>query len=124
MARSLLVERVRHHGRATMSESRPPGSPPDDPPPPKDPLAILDPDPVRAEALFRELRTQLVRFLEWQKCQDPEDAAQEALARGFKRIAEGADTSASGARSYFFGIAKNLVKEGWKSRKEELLDPA
>jgi RNA polymerase sigma-70 factor (ECF subfamily) len=113
-----------------MTSSNPPESssddpePPKDPQPPKDPLAILDPDPIRAEAAFRELRTQLVRFLEWQKCQDPEDAAQEALARGFKRIAAGADTSVSGARSYFFGIAKNLVKEGWKSRKEELLDPA
>src|SRR5262245_19411502 len=109
------------------SSPNPPDSSSDDDPqpqPPKDPLAILDPDPIRAEAAYRELRNQLVRFLEWQKCQDPEDAAQEALTRGLKRIAAGADTSVSGARSYFFGIAKNLVKEGWKSRKEELLDPA
>jgi RNA polymerase sigma factor (sigma-70 family) len=92
--------------------------------PPGDLLAILDPDPLRAEAAYRELRNQLVRFLEWQKCHDPEDAAQEALARGFRRIATGADTSTAGARGYFFGIAKNLVKEGWKYRKEDLLDPA
>ena len=79
-------------------------------------LAILDPDPVRAEAAYHELRRQLVRFLEWQNCHDPEEAAQEALARGFKRIAGGVDTSVAGARSYFFGIAKNLVKEDWKTR--------
>jgi len=30
----------------------------------------------------------------------------------------------TGARSYFFGIAKNLVREGWKPRREELLDAA
>jgi RNA polymerase sigma factor (sigma-70 family) len=93
-------------------------------PPPRDLLTILDPDPVRAEAGYRELRSQLVRFLEWQNCHEPEEAAQETLARGFRRIAGGVDTSAAGARSYFFGIARNLVKEGWKSRKEDLLDPA
>jgi len=85
-------------------------------------LSILDPDPVRAEAAYHELRRQLVRFLEWQNCHDPEEAAQEALARGFKRIAGGVDTSVAGARSYFFGIAKNLVREGWKARRQERLD--
>jgi RNA polymerase sigma factor (sigma-70 family) len=90
---------------------------------PMDWLSILDSDPDRAEARYRDLRRQLVRFLEWRNCPEPEDAAQEALARGFKRIAGGTDTSVSGVRSYFFGIAKNLVKEGWKPRREELLDP-
>jgi len=87
-------------------------------------LSILDPDPIRAEAAYHDLRRQLVRFLEWQNCRDPEEAAQEALARGFKRIAGGVDTSVAGARSYFFGIAKNLVRENWKARREELLDAA
>jgi RNA polymerase sigma factor (sigma-70 family) len=87
-------------------------------------LVVLDPDPVRAEASYRELRSQLVKFFECQKCFEPEEAVQETLARGFKRIAGGVDTSTAGARSYFFGIAKNLVKEGWKSHREELLDPA
>jgi RNA polymerase sigma factor (sigma-70 family) len=92
--------------------------------PPTDLLVILDPDPDRAETAYRDLRRELVRFLEWQKCAEPEEAAQEALARGFKRILDGADTSISGARGYFFGIAKNLVRESWRARKEELLDPA
>ena len=96
----------------------------DPPPMTRDLLSILDADPVRAEAAYVELRRQLVRFLEWQNCHDPEEAAQEALARGFKRIAGGVDTSGAGARSYFFGIAKNLLKEGWKARREESLDPA
>jgi RNA polymerase sigma factor (sigma-70 family) len=95
-----------------------------DGPPLRDLLAALDPDPVRADASYRELRNQLVRFFEWQNHVDPEEAAQETLARGFKRIAGGVDTSTAGVRSYFFGIARNLVKEGWKSHREELLDPA
>jgi RNA polymerase sigma factor (sigma-70 family) len=92
--------------------------------PPKDLLAVLDPDPVRAEARYDKLRSQLMRFFEWQKHSDPEDAAQETLARGFRRIAGGVDMSASGVHAYFFGIARNLVKEGWKVPREELLDPA
>jgi RNA polymerase sigma factor (sigma-70 family) len=95
----------------------------DGPLPPTDLLAVLDPDPVRAEARYGELRSQLVRFFEWQRHSDPEDAAQETLARGFRRVAAGVDTSAAGVHGYFFGIARNLVKEGWKGRREELLDP-
>ena len=84
----------------------------DGPLPPTDLLAVLDPDPVRAEARYGELRSQLVRFFEWQRHSDPEDAAQETLARGFRRVAAGVDTSAAGVHGYFFGIARNLVKEG------------
>jgi RNA polymerase sigma factor (sigma-70 family) len=90
---------------------------------PGDLLALLDPDPVRAEARYRELRSQLVRFFEWQQCPDPEEVTQETLARGFRRIAGGVDTSTAGVRSYFFGIARNLVKESWTPPREVLLGP-
>jgi RNA polymerase sigma-70 factor (ECF subfamily) len=69
------------------------------------------------------LRAQLVRFFEWQRHLDPEEAAHETLARGFRRLASGVDVSSGAVRSYFFGIAKNLVKEGWRVRREELLEP-
>lgn len=92
--------------------------------PQADLLALLDPDPVRAEASYRELRSQLVRFFAWRKCPDPEDFTQETLARGFKRIAGGVDMSVAGVRGYFFGIARNLVKESWTPPREQLLGPA
>ena len=92
--------------------------------PVKDLLAVLDPDPVRAAMRYQELRSRLVRFFEWQRHSDPEDAAQETLARGFRRVVAGLDTSPSGIHGFFFGIARNLVKEGWKARREELVDPA
>jgi DNA-directed RNA polymerase specialized sigma24 family protein len=38
-------------------------------------------------------------------------------------VAAGVDLSTGGVQAYFFGIARNLVKEGWKARREELLDP-
>lgn len=87
-------------------------------------LALLDPDPVRAEACYIELRRQLRRFLEWD-CREADDAAQEVLVRGFRRISGGADTMEHGARAYFFGIARNIIREGWKPkyRREQQLDP-
>jgi RNA polymerase sigma-70 factor (ECF subfamily) len=91
--------------------------------PATDLLAVLDPDPIRAAVRYQELRKQLVRFFEWRRHSDPEDAAQETLARGFRRVVAGVDTSPSGLHAFFFGIARNLVKEGWKARREELVDP-
>ena len=87
-------------------------------------LALLDPDPVRAEACYLDLYRQLKRFLEWD-CRDAEDAAQEVLTRGFRRMTEGADVSEKGPRAFFFGIARNVIREGWKPkhRREQQLDP-
>lgn len=81
-------------------------------------LRCLDVDPVRAEQLYRDYRRDLTRFLEWQH-DDAEAAAHEALIRGLRSIARGADTSRAGVRAYLFGFAKNLAKEGWKIRKRE-----
>jgi RNA polymerase sigma factor (sigma-70 family) len=87
-------------------------------------LAILDSDPVVAEARFRELQRDLRRFLEWIGCVEPEEGAQEALVRGLRRLAGGVDTTKAGPRAFFFGIAKNIAYEGWKSRRrEQQLDP-
>ena len=88
-------------------------------------LRCLDPnDPVRAEQVFQQYRRDLTRFLEWQH-DDPESAAQEALVRGLRRIARGADTSKAGVRGFLFGFARNVAKEGWKIRaRERPLDDA
>jgi len=87
-------------------------------------LTLFDQDPVRAEARYRELRGQLRRFLEYD-CRDPDDAVQEVFARGLRRIREGVDTTDKGIRAYFFGIARNLIKEEWKPkrRREQQMEP-
>lgn len=84
-----------------------------------------DLDRVRTEASSEELRRDLRRFFEWRCCLDPEDLVQEVVFRALKRVSEGARVYADNPRSYFFGIARNLVKEGWKSprRREEMMDP-
>jgi RNA polymerase sigma factor (sigma-70 family) len=88
-------------------------------------LTVLDADPVRAEELYRTLRRDLIRYLEWWGCHQPEDVADEALYRGLKRLGAGVDVSSGGPRAYVFGVAKMVAKEGVRSRsREEPLDPA
>lgn len=84
-------------------------------------LAILDPDSQRAEAKYIALHQKLVRYFEWNRAAEPEDMAQEALKRGFVRLQEGQKITVDDPAAYFFGIAHNLVREGWSARKPEPL---
>ena len=85
-------------------------------------LAVFDPDPKRAEARYLELHQKLVRYFEWNQVAEPEDLAQEALKRGFTRLQEGQKITTDDPAGYFFGIARNLVREGWSIRKTEPLE--
>lgn len=85
-------------------------------------LAILDSDPNRANEKYRELFRQLVRFFEWNRSQAPEDMAQEALKRGFARLQEGAEIRTENPAGFFFGIARNLIREGWRTTSSEPIE--
>jgi hypothetical protein len=85
-------------------------------------LAVFDPDPKRAEERYLELHQKLVRYFEWNQAAEPDDMAQEALKRGFVRLQEGQKITTDDPAGYFFGIARNLVREGWSVRKTEPLE--
>jgi DNA-directed RNA polymerase specialized sigma24 family protein len=85
-------------------------------------LAVLGADPVVAEKAYRDLRNRLKRFFEWKGCLSAEDLAQETLTRAFTRIAGGQQIYAEKPFSYFMGIARNVLSESWRARKEEGLD--
>ena len=82
-------------------------------------FAILDSNPSRAEEKYLELFRKLVRFFEWSRSTEPEDMAQETLRRGFTRLGQGQKITTSDPAGYFFGIARNLIREGWNTRKQE-----
>jgi len=84
-------------------------------------LAIFDANAGRAEEKYLELFHKLARYFEWNRKSDPEDLAQEALRRGFNRLQQGQKITAENPESYFFGIARNLIREGWNSRPGEEL---
>jgi DNA-directed RNA polymerase specialized sigma24 family protein len=85
-------------------------------------LKIFDSDPGIAEAKYMELCQKLQRFFEWRHIADPSDLVQEAIARGLSNLQAGKQITSADPAHYFFGIAHNLVKEKWKSRKQEQLE--
>lgn len=86
-------------------------------------LAVLDQDPVRAEQKCALLRERLVFYFRKNHVSSPEDLAQEVFLRARRRIGEGQTVYAEHPESYFFGIARNLLREEWKraTRQEEEL---
>ncbi len=84
-------------------------------------LAVFDADDARAEEKCLELYQRLVRYFEWSRRPDPEDLSQEALRRGFSRLQQGQKITTDDPAGYFFGIARNLIREGWRTPCEETL---
>ena len=82
-------------------------------------LAIFDSDQSRAEEKYRELYRKLVRYFGWYRGPEPEDLAQEALIRGFSRLRQGQQITTEHPEHYFFGIARNLIREQRVRCKEE-----
>jgi RNA polymerase sigma factor (sigma-70 family) len=88
-------------------------------------LHLLDDDPARAERAYAQLRRDLVRFLEWLHCVNPEEVADESIMRGMRRLSEGVATTGSNPRAYIFGVARLVAKEAWKKEaREQPSDPA
>ena len=85
-------------------------------------LAILDADPGLAEGKYLQLFETLVRYFEWNRKPDPEDLAQETMRRAFSRLQEGQKITVDDPAGYFFGIARNLVRESWSVRQAEQID--
>jgi DNA-directed RNA polymerase specialized sigma24 family protein len=83
--------------------------------------AIFGADALQAEEKYLELYHKLVLYFEWNRRPDPEDLAQETLRRGFTRLQEGQTISSEKPESYFYGIARNLVRESWSARVIEQL---
>jgi DNA-directed RNA polymerase specialized sigma24 family protein len=81
-------------------------------------LRLLDSDPSAASDKYSELSRGLVRYFEWNRCLEPEDMAQETLLRGFRRLRAGASITIGDPRGYFWGIAYNVLREGWKPPRE------
>lgn len=85
-------------------------------------LAIFDPDTERAEVKYLDLCRSLRRFFEWSHAAEPDDMTQETILRGLTRLHEGQKITTGNPASYFLGIARNLVREKWKSRKQDQLE--
>lgn len=63
---------------------------------------------------YRLLLRKLTRFFEWNRCESPEDLANETICRALRRVSEGQTNTAENPHSYFYGFARNLLREEWK----------
>jgi RNA polymerase sigma factor (sigma-70 family) len=78
-------------------------------------LACLDQDRGRAAEKYEEIRSALITFFEHRGCLSPEEYADETINRVTRRISEGKEIYTSNAASYFYGVARNLLKEYWEA---------
>ena len=76
-------------------------------------LARLDPDEELAGRKYETIRHGLITFFECRGGRSPEDLADETINRVARRLMEGKDLYAGSPASYFYGVARNVLREHW-----------
>ena len=74
-------------------------------------LSRLEPDMEDATARYKQLRTKLIKFFAWRRCQDPEGLADETISRTAKNLGKGEDIRSETPYSYIYAIGKNVYRE-------------
>jgi DNA-directed RNA polymerase specialized sigma24 family protein len=77
-------------------------------------LNRLDPDPEKAGKEYERLRTRLIRFFEWRRCDLPDARADQTLDTGIRKLDKGQDIS--NLKGFVFAIARRVAKEDWKKQ--------
>jgi len=72
-------------------------------------LDVLGDNREHAAERYERIRIKLVKFFAWERCQDPEDRADETLNRVAKRIGDG--EVIGNPDSYLYGVARMLLRE-------------
>jgi len=78
-------------------------------------LACLDPDHDHAGRKYENIRRGLITFFECRGSSYPEDHADETINRVARRLTEGKQIYVENAASYFYGVARNVLKEHWEA---------
>jgi RNA polymerase sigma factor (sigma-70 family) len=77
-------------------------------------LSSLDPDHEIAGRKYENIRQGLITFFECRGSAAPEDHADETINRVARRLAEGKEIYSVNPASYFYGVARNVLKELWE----------
>ena len=82
-------------------------------------LLTLDADREKAGARYQAIRARLVRIFEWRGCRSPEALADETMDRVSRRLEGGEIIRAEDPAVYFYGVARNVLKEYWTDQQKE-----
>lgn len=83
-------------------------------------LAWLHPDREAAAVIYVRLRHDLAKIFTWNHCNDPEGLTDEVFDRVAKKVHHLRETYEGDPRLFFYGVARNLVKEVPKKIKMQV----
>ena len=83
-------------------------------------LAWLSPDRDVAGTIYVQLRQDLTKIFTWNRCPDPEGLTDEVFDRVAKKIHDVRQTYVGDPKLYFYGVARNLIKESPKRVKKQV----
>jgi DNA-directed RNA polymerase specialized sigma24 family protein len=82
-------------------------------------LAWLDPDRDVAGTIYVQLRDDLTKIFTWNRCPDPDGLTDEVFDRVAKKVHDIRPTYEGDPKPYFYGVARNLIKEIPKRNKTQ-----
>jgi len=74
-------------------------------------LAWLNPDRDVAGSIYVQVREDLTKIFTWNRCADPEGLTDEVFDRVAKKVHHLKDSYVGDPKLYFYGVARNLIKE-------------
>ena len=80
-------------------------------------LTWLNADRDVAADIYLQLRENLTRMFIWSRCVDPEGLTDEVFDRVGRKVHELKETYEGDPRLFFYGVARNLVKEYLKKNR-------
>jgi RNA polymerase sigma factor (sigma-70 family) len=83
-------------------------------------LAWLNPDREIAGHMYVQLRHDLSKIFTWNRCSDPEGLTDEVFDRVAKKVHSLRSTFVGDPRLFFYGVARNLIKEQTKQVKTQV----
>lgn len=85
-------------------------------------LASLDANRDRAAERYELIRQKLTTFFEHRGCQNAAEHTDDVFNRVARRLDEGATIYANKPESYFYAVARNVLKEYWEKPQPAELD--
>jgi DNA-directed RNA polymerase specialized sigma24 family protein len=82
-------------------------------------LLLFDSDREKAGVKYEAIRARLLRIFEWRGCRFPESLADKTMDRVSRRLEDGETIQAGDPAVYFYGVARNVLKEYWTKEEKE-----